>query len=303
MATDNDDIAPEDAFSLLGNDIRADVIRALGEADLEKGDASSLSFSDLHARVSGDVPSSQFNYHLQKLVGRFVEQTDGGYQLRPVGVNLYRVIRAGTFTREVSMGPVELDVDCYSCDGVVVAAYDDGRFVVECRDCGRLYNRVAMPPSAVEDAQAETLLARVDQYSRHELLASSKGVCHVCVNELNTGIRSASDTDWEGTGGIDIFVSSHCEHCGYHHDMSVGVALLYEPELISFCSDHGVDVLETPIWELEFAMTGDCVTVVSTDPWRIAFRHTIDGNSLELVVDADLTVLEKTRIETEQVEH
>jgi hypothetical protein len=175
--------------------------------------------------------------------------------------------------------------------------------VIECRDCDRLYNHVAMPPSAVDDVETGTLLTRVDQYSRHELLASSKGVCHVCVNELDTEIRPASDTHWESTEGIDIFVSSNCEHCGYHHDMSVGVALLYEPELISFCSDHGVNILETPIWELEFAMTDDRVTVVSTDPWRIAFRHTIDGDSLELVVDEDLAVLEKTRIEREQFEN
>ncbi|MFB6071161.1 MAG: ArsR family transcriptional regulator [Halanaeroarchaeum sp.] len=300
--TTEDDIAFEDAFSLLGNEIRADIVRSLGDAHLEKGDSASLSFSDLHSRVSEDLPSSQFNYHLQKLVGRFVEDTDDGYRLRPVGVNLYRVIRAGTFTREVSMGPVELEVDCHSCGGGVVASYDDGRFAIGCRDCGRLFNRVSMPPSAVDDVDTGTLLARVDQYSRHELLASSQGVCHFCVNELDTAIRPASDTHWGSTDGIDVVVSRHCGHCGYHHDTSVGVALLYEPTLISFCSEHGVDVLQTPIWELEFAMTDDGVTVASTDPWRIAFRHTIDGDTLELVVDGDLAVLETTRIETEQME-
>jgi hypothetical protein len=52
--------------------------------------------------------------------------------------------------------------------------------------------------------------------------------------------------------------------------------------VIAFHQRHGVDVLETPIWELPFAMTDRATTVLSRDPWEVAFEPTCEGDSLSI---------------------
>jgi hypothetical protein len=75
--------------------------------------------------------------------------------------------------------------------------------------------------------------------------------------------------------------------------MSVGEALLYDPDLIAFCRERGLDVTTTPTWELEFAKTDRYVTVRSTDPWEVSLELTLDEETLELIVDDDMNVIER----------
>ena len=63
-----------EAFETLADETRLGVLRALVRAD------EPLRFSDLRERV-GARDSGRFNYHLDRLVGRFVERRDGRYAL------------------------------------------------------------------------------------------------------------------------------------------------------------------------------------------------------------------------------
>ena len=108
MASEDDEgDAPETAFALIGNETRAAILRSLGEDP-----HAEVPFSELRSRVDEGLDSGQFNYHLKQLLGRFVDRTEDGYTLRPEGIALYRRIRAGTFTRQVSVGPREAGFDC-----------------------------------------------------------------------------------------------------------------------------------------------------------------------------------------------
>ncbi|MFB6206666.1 MAG: ArsR/SmtB family transcription factor, partial [Haloglomus sp.] len=71
-------LSPDEAFGVLGNETRIQILQTLGEAD------GPLSFTELRDRV-GIRQGSQFNYHLDKLVGHFVRKTDDGYELRLAG--------------------------------------------------------------------------------------------------------------------------------------------------------------------------------------------------------------------------
>lgn len=65
-------LPPDEAFAVLGDESRIDILKSLGEAN------DQLSFSELYERV--DTPDSgQFSYHLDKLLGHFVRKTDDGY--------------------------------------------------------------------------------------------------------------------------------------------------------------------------------------------------------------------------------
>ncbi|WP_164471844.1 winged helix-turn-helix domain-containing protein [Halosimplex salinum] len=276
---------PEDAFALVGNETRAAILRALGETPHE-----GVSFSDLRERVDPDIDSGQFNYHLSQLTGQFVDDDDEGYTLRAEGLALYRLIRAGTVNRRASVEPFEVGLDCYFCDAPVEGEYEDGTFELRCPDCEHMYSHAQFPPSTVETGDTSDLLDRVDQYNRHKMLAYARDVCPICVSPLDTEFVPGEDVWSEGSERFDVFVSTDCEHCGASHYMSVGLAVLYHPAVVAFFHDHGVDVTSVPHWELEWAMTDEYLTVRSTDPWEVALSVPAGDETLELVVDEELTV-------------
>ena len=244
----------EEAFSLLGNEYRARIVLTLGEAQGTEGPRPTLPFSELYAAADVDVSTSQFNYHLQQLVGAFVEKVDDGYRLRHEGVSLYRTVLAGTYTREASIEPFAVGADCYDCGGAIEARYDDRRFVVACGDCGTEYSATTAPPT-IADHDPDAILERIDGYVRNRIRSFSRGVCSICANAVAGAFRPAEPVDESGSSRLDLYCHYSCDHCCAQQYLSVGLSLLYDAEVIAFHQRHGVDVLETPIWELPFAMT------------------------------------------------
>ena len=284
-------LTPEDAFALLGNEHRAEIIRTLGDAQGTEGPRATLAFSELYDEADADVGSGQFNYHLQKLVGAFVEQTDAGYRLRHEAVTLYRTILAGTYTERVSVDPFPVGVDCYHCGDPITAEYTDRRFSIECRGCDQQYSASTAPPSIVEDDRG-AMLSRIDQYARRRILAFSKGVCAICANGLDTQMLPGETVDFSGSERLDVYVHRSCQHCGAQQYMSVGLSLLYDAALVAFFKNTGRDITETPIWELDFAMSDRYVDVHSRDPWRIEFTIERDGERFERTLDGEMHTLE-----------
>jgi DNA-binding transcriptional ArsR family regulator/uncharacterized Zn finger protein len=279
----------EEAFALIGHRLRAEVLRVLGEHPHE-----GLSFSELRERVDADVDSGQFNYHLRKLVGHFVEQGEDGYVLRPAGLALYRAIRSGTFTQRVALEPLEVGFDCYHCGSAVEVTLEDGWLEMTCSGCGHVYTTSRLPPSAVE-GDRDSLLARLDQYNRHRYLAATHGVCPVCASELSLEFVRGEELDAEGADRHEAFVRRHCSHCGRTQYLPVGMTLLYHPVVVSFYHDHGRDLTTVPHWNLEWAMTDDSLTVRSADPWAFELRVPCDDEVLEVVVDDELSVVASSR--------
>lgn len=282
----------EEAFALVGNEQRMGIVRALGDFEREAGASETLSFSSLRERSDLDLGSSQFNYHLQQLVGRFVEKRDDGYRIRPEGKTLYRAVKAGTFTRRDALDALDLEQDCYHCESSLEAAYQDGMFTIQCRGCETLYDLTVSPPSAVADD--EDIRYRLDQYNRHLRLAFVRGVCPTCMHGLDSTFVRPAETGFGDAVRREVYVYRSCDHCGNHSYLSVGSLLLHHPALVSFCHRRGLDVTTTPRWELEFAATDRDVTVRSTDPWELALELSLEGDTLELVVDDSCTVVEST---------
>ena len=136
--------SPEAAFSLLSNETRFAVLRALYDAD-----ERSLSFSDLRERT-GVKDSGQFNYHLGKLVGVFVRETDDGYALRYAGKRVIGAVLSGAYTREVTVDPIPVDGRCFDCGGRLEASYRDERARTGCVDCDLSVTEYGVPPGIVD---------------------------------------------------------------------------------------------------------------------------------------------------------
>lgn len=285
-----------DAFALVGNEVRMAILRALGREQGTRGPPAVLPFAELRAEVGPEMDSSRFNYHLQQLVGHFVESVEDGYRLRPEGTTLYRTLQAGSFDEHFSVDPIEVGATCQFCPGEIEALYDDGRFTVRCPECEHFYYRATLPPTAVEGGIGPALLERCVQYERHLVVATTGGVCPTCVHGLDTTLLTADEVTLQGgtTDHIEVITHSSCSNCGFQHYLPVGWALLADPALITFFYQRGVDVTSRPAWELEFAATDRHTTIRSTDPWEVALSVSQSGDTLELVVDDSLDVIEQT---------
>lgn len=74
-----DATAATETFTLLSDETRVGIVRALDESD-----RTPRRFSELRAAV-GVRDGGRFNYHLEKLRGRLVEKRDDGYVLTDEG--------------------------------------------------------------------------------------------------------------------------------------------------------------------------------------------------------------------------
>lgn len=289
---ESNEVSEESAFGLVGNETRANIIKELGLKGTEKETDDGVTFTHLRQFVDGKIDSGQFNYHLQKLVGNYVEKTEHGYKLRPEGKTLYRTIQAGTFTKDVSLASTAVGQECYYCEDPLEAAYDDGMFTIQCHGCETLYDLILAPPSSLESR--DDFLTRVEGYNHHIRQSFVRGICPTCVNGLDHQLVDPAETGFSEATRRSAYVYRSCDHCGNQSYMSVGSVLLHHPAVISFCYERGLDVTTTPRWELEFAATDRTLTVRSTDPWEIELDVTVDEDTLTLVVDDQLSVTEQT---------
>lgn len=116
---------PVEAFAVLADETRLDILRTLAEAD------EPLSFSRLRDRV-GVRDSGRFSYHLRQLREYFVRETDGGYELGHAGSRV--VAATGARSDQFDSGAeaaADADAACPVCG-------DD--------DCEKLFHVHLSPP-------------------------------------------------------------------------------------------------------------------------------------------------------------
>lgn len=281
--TDRDafnDVSPGEAFALLGNEIRIDIIRALGETSDE-----SVSFSVLRDHVNV-ADSGQFNYHLKELVGSFVRRTDAGaYELTYAGNEVIGAIFSGTFNQRGASRTFDLVSSCTICGSALLAEYEQETVTISCPACDDQISSFGFPPGAFENRTREELARAFDTWLRSYLSAVVGGFCLTCSGRMHGSIIDDSkylDDKEVGTKHI-------CERCTNSSVNSIGAYLLYHPIVVAFHHDHGIDLTETPIWELS-SLRNEETTVLSREPWHVRSVVELDGDRLELAIEEDLSV-------------
>jgi hypothetical protein len=276
---DDRDLSPEQAFALLGNETRVAIVRALWESD------DPLSFSDLREHV-GVSDSGQFNYHLNKLLGRFVRHRDGEYELPYAGFRVIGAILSGTYTREGSLSSFELDVECVTCGTALEATYADEQVTVRCSDCDRQVSHFGFPPGALEVRDRDELTRTFDRWIRNVFATMADGICLNCAGQTEGSLTTDSEYRRETD---DVAVEFVCQQCGDHATSSVGSYLFYHPAVVAFHYDHGIDLNEVAAWSLPW-LVENSARIVAEDPIRVEYTVTLDGDDLDLAVDDELTV-------------
>lgn len=317
MATDGDPehtpLTPDAAFAVLGNETRMEILQTLADAD------EALSFSELRDRV-GVSDSGQFNYHLDKLVGHFLEDTDEGYGLRRAGERIIEAVVSGAVTESPVIEPTVIEWPCPLCEAPVELTYQQEWVALSCTECSGLYGGsivvgesappeqlehgylggLSLPPAAIQGRSPAEVLRTAWTWDVLERMATSAGICPRCSAPVEQFVDVCDEHD--ASSGIceecgsqrEINHEVTCANCHYHQVGLFPVALNANTDLLEFITAHGYNPI-TPSADLLREMAGYEEELLSIEPFEARFTWTFDGDALTLTVDDDLNVVDVAR--------
>jgi len=306
-----------DTFTLLGDETRLAILLALWEAYEPHTEHNAVSFSELRERV-GLRQGTQFNYHLDKLVGRFVRKTDDGYELRRPARKLVQSIIAGTGIEEVRFEPTEIDASCEFCGASTAITYENSYVYQVCTNCrGEAAPGEAHPsglliawtfePTGVSDRTAEELFAASTIKNLSRIGLRFENVCPECSGRVEWSLDICEDHDPASDGVCPhcgsaqaIIARETCSVCKSSGRGSPGIKVLLHPAVIAFYYDHGIEIgftgttaVTDVIRMLELVEAFE-EEVVSQDPPRVRVTASCDDDELRLLLDERLNVIDTT---------
>ncbi len=303
-------LSPDEAFSVLGNEARLEVLRTLAVDD------DPLTYAELYERVDYDDPSN-FSYHLDKLVGHFVRKTDDGYYLYDAGRRVVEAVVSGAVADDTVVEPTEAEKSCPFCGAPVAVGFHHGRVEQSCTECpgflrfadsgGRRFTEYGslgyflLPPAGVEGRSPQAMLEAAWTWRHADFLTDSAGVCSRCAAPLETTVEVCADHD-AGDGICDacgaryaFLFQHHCGNCNYSPKSIAPGVVLDTTALLDFLTDHGINpFVPASLNRASGAMADYEETVISTDPFEGRLTFTIDGDSLTLTLDEELSVVDVT---------
>lgn len=302
--------ARDDAFQLLSDDTRLEILQALWVAH-DPTDPTSMRFSAIRERVGIEDPG-RLNYHLNKLTSHFIRRTEEGYELREAGERIIRVVIAGSATDEVTIDPVEIDVSCIFCGGPTELAYADSLLSHWCTSCtarcvasypAGLLSREDLPPAGLLNRTPDEVYRSNRVWIKHREASVMEGVCPECSGAMPVeSIRICDDHE------PDPEDRAVCAECGsifwgmVYHVCEVCKFLWQLPTLLypsthqavnAFYYDHGIE-FDLASHEQRAHLLEYEESVVSEDPLRIRTTIPIEDDQLHLTFDEQMTVVDVT---------
>jgi DNA-binding transcriptional ArsR family regulator len=300
-----------EAFNVLGNETRLTILLVLWDVSKPGIESSGLSFSNLRERV-GVEDSGQFNYHLDKLTGRFIKRTDEGYTLRQTGESIVKtVIREAGFGSP-TVETTEIDLPCPHCDGQTAVRYENDWLYHVCTECRGTYTNDDVPegclsahclaPAACANRTPQELYALALFRLLQKVHQEMKGICPSCTGPVEQTLEICQEHDASGNcdtcGQPDpIRASFECLICKeYATDIPLTYCLVFHPAVDSFYYDHGI-ILQPDFSEFTnvhriYELLDSKVELLTDDPVRARIMIAHDDEVLLLTLDGGLQVTE-----------
>ena len=277
-----------DAFSIIGDENRTAIVRALVDHRGEHPEEPALSFTALQER-SGIDDKGNFNYHLDRLTDAFVKKTDDGYELTGMGGKMAGVLLSGKYSDRVERAETDRQCPVSDCEAPVTVRLRAGRTRVRCADDHLLF-MISVPPGAAAGRGADEILAVASFYWQQVLALHSYGVCVECFGHE---VGEVEPRDHPETGETVYVYRSNCDNCGLSFCTTPGAVLVHHPAMVSLYHDHGVDVRDRPPWRLSFNRWENH-EVVSEDPLRLRVTAEVEGDRVHVELDRSGAVLTVT---------
>jgi DNA-binding transcriptional ArsR family regulator len=307
----SDAAAKNEAFKLLSDETRLELLQALWEAH-DPADASPVRFADVRERISADDPGG-IHYHLNKLTTHFVRHTEEGYELREAGKRIVRMLLSGTAIDDPEVDPVGVDISCWYCGGQPEYSYRNGWRYLECTNCDArcvpsfppgVISKSEFPPSGLRDRTPNGINEADRIWGAHRRATVMDGVCPECAGPMPvTGIDICDDhqPDWdtyqycESCGSIHHMQVSHvCEACKYRWRMPTTFYPTRHPAVTAFYYEHGIE-FDLATYEQRGLLFDYEEELVSEDPLRIRITIPLEGDELSLTYDDQMDVVELSR--------
>ncbi|QZP38007.1 winged helix-turn-helix domain-containing protein [Halobaculum magnesiiphilum] len=297
--------SPEDSFAVVANDTRLSILRELHDrVAVADRTEYTVPFTELREAV-GEPDSGKFSYHLNQLLGEFVEKRPEGYAILYPGTELVRTVKSG------AVGPTEHAVSeptsasCYLCGAPVCVAYTYGYVSGQCTDCrGALgfdympegtLSSIPVPGAAVGDeieAAPEALLDRVHGRFCHRARTFGDGSCPRCGGRTESRIRVCTEHDASDGPCVECgttmsaTVQVTCEVCSEGGISPAACMVSHRAPFREALAAAGVDSLGYDA----FAVTaGWTVHVVDGD--EPAVEYDLAAGRVRVVVDGDIRIL------------
>lgn len=298
-----DTLPPDHAFTLVGNETRISILKALWTAYDPYAADNAISFSKLFD-LAGAEDTGNFNYHLGKLTGHFVRRSEAGYELSAPGFKIVRAIIAGGITGDPGMQPTPVDATCERCGSTVDITYEDGTTWVRCSVCegywpqhgGEIFG-FSLPPEGLRGRAPDEILDATIVYSIHRFETMIDGVCPECGATVDTSLAVCGDHDAEE--GICDACDTHfrgvitclCRSCKFAWRSPSYAPVSHHPALVSFYYDLGIE--HSPgTWAAINRGFGWREEHISTNPPSLRLTVEHEGESLRFVLDQTGTIVE-----------
>ncbi|EMA52085.1 winged helix-turn-helix domain-containing protein [Halococcus thailandensis] len=259
------------AFQLLANETRLSILYALWTRP-----AWEATFTELKTAV-GMRDSGQFQYHLNQLMGTFIQRTDEGYTHLAGGIALYRAV-LGTLGGPDDVPQIVLETPCPLCHGSLVLSYENQVFYARCKSCDETVLSSPFFPAGVVNRTDQELLMAFDAWSRRLIDLLQSGVCPWCASTVSHDFERSGDPE-------EVLITHQCTRCEGFLTTHVGEVFLSDPAVISFFYLLGRDVTTIPYWSFEFCTDNDDVAVLSENPWMVEQAIRYEGETIRLRLD------------------
>lgn len=298
---------PDELFSLLGNEVRMGILRALWDEYYLYAGPESTPFSTLYERVDID-DTGNFNYHLDELTGHLVRQTDDGYRLTPAGFRIVNAIAHPATTEKQHVERARVDLSCPRCAAPVAVASEDETMWMLCTECEGYYDDVdggiagfQLPPGNVRDRSPLEILGTSMAYTvgRGNVMLVD-GICPDCGGDADSMLSVCEDHDADGDLctacgrsflGMYTFVCTTCRNAIIAPSWA---PVNVHPALMGFYDDRGIEHRPNALESLYRAYTWT-EELASADPPRVRITVEEGGDRLSAVVDEAAAVVEVTR--------
>lgn len=274
--------AAAEAFASIGNEIRTEILLALVESDADR-----TPFSDLRDAV-GVADSGQFNYHLEQLVGRFVDRTEEGYELRYAGRRIAYALLAGTYTDRPRIEPTPAPGTCYACGAdALLGSYANERLTIECDACDERILRVSFPPAAVTSRQPEAAFRAFNHWAVRQGALLTDRICPECAGRLTATVSTESPPTFE----FDYLPTFECTVCTRSFYTTFGSVAIQTRELLALLHRHGWE-RDDVYWSIDHCVTDDHTSVAAEDPLRIRETFPLEDATVSVTFDEAVEIVD-----------
>ncbi|WP_423747257.1 hypothetical protein V5735_23875 (plasmid) [Haladaptatus sp. SPP-AMP-3] len=268
-------------IDLISHEVRAEILLALAERMQERPRNETLRFAELRDRVGHDDPGN-FNYHLKRLLGTFVEKTGEEYRLSDVGHHFLAVLRSGRFDPNRRQEFPEIETSCLVCGTSATVTYENGSLRTVCKNDHTSILNVG--PELLDSHSMTNALNIATRRTLLEAKSTMDGVCPYC-----EGQTAGTVSRFPGES-VPVSYEWSCNKCGIFLQNSAGGCVLFHPAVIGFCYQHGVDVFQHS-WEILVENVG-IAAVCTEEPLRVQVGVSLEGEQLKLTLDDSATVID-----------